>query len=206
MNLEDDMAKHDLMDGLADRCASWTTEELVRATTHHRSDYIQEALAVLDEELRKRDVGTAAIGEMQAAIQNDEDAERARLDGVRGWLLVFVVIFCFNILTLAAWALLEVLIVLSSDAPSPLGILYLLGLMGLIPYSVAALAALITRKRCAPRRVVVSLVWGFALSVLAAFFVGSPGPRLFSGIATGLWWAYFAHSRRVAATYGKPDL
>lgn len=200
------MAKYDLIDGLAERCASWTTEELVRATIHNRRDYVPEALAVLDGELRRRDVGDAGIGEMQTAIQKEEDTERAKLNGIRGWLLMFVVIFCFNILILAAWAFLEAMIVLSSDAPSPLGVIYLLGLIGLIPYSVAALVALITKKRYAPRRVVISLVWGFVLGVLAAVFVGNPGPRLFSGIATGLWWAYFAHSRRVAATYGKPEL
>lgn len=87
--------------------------------------------------------------------------------------------------------------------PGILGLTYVLGMVGLIPYSIYVLTTLLRKKPCAPRRVIVLLTWAFALSVIGAYLSKTPGFAIMSGFSAAFWGTYFTSSKRVAITYGR---
>lgn len=77
---------------LAERYQTWGTEELIRAATVERASYQTEALVLIERELQQRNVPTAEQDAIRDRLQTEELQQERKLCGVRGVLLLFVIV------------------------------------------------------------------------------------------------------------------
>ena len=182
---------------------SWSDDELVRAITVDREDYLPEAAAKIASEISRRSISHETLARTEHEVRKDNQDQVLRLSGVRGWLFVFVSMVGLN--TLGALA--EGLSGLVRSPGDPiLALIYLPSLM-LGIYGLYVNALLIGRKAGAPRHASWWLIAGFATTLFHAAiiyflrkeFVLNP----LSGLAMLVWLTYLEHSKRVAATYGQ---
>jgi len=141
------------------------------------------------------------MAELADRNQGEEGRSRhKRLAGVRGWLLVFVLILAFNTLTSIAVVPFFVTQILSSTP----GMLLVVATITLTVLGVATFGFLVTRARHAPRWAAAWLIFYtvFRIVLLATGTRSKPavlGLLLFGSA----WLVYFAVSKRVKATYGE---
>jgi hypothetical protein len=174
----------------------WETDDLVHAVTVDAAGYTPEALALLRRELEKRNVAPA---EQQVIAETEATRRYENLVGVKGWLLLFVVVLTFNslfmILLTPVWPTRGITLSVRLLLLMP----FLLGLLGLV-----TVVLLATRKRRAPEWAIAWLFLNIAVGIGSKFFANG-SLLLLPSIMGGLFWIrYFMVSKRVKATYGEP--
>lgn len=189
-------------DELSRQYESWTTQELVRAVSLERDDYRPEAIALMEEELASRDafIENRAQIEQEALIEKKKDDEELR--GVRGWLLVFVIVVFVN----SVPGLFSAVILL--ERSEGFGeVLFGLSALLLFAYGCFAFFLLVKKDERAPSHAAKWLIATACFSILsgALVYLDGGGPiwvQLWSVASAVIWMTYLEKSRRVAITYG----
>jgi hypothetical protein len=70
---------------------SWSDAQLIRAATVEKKDYEPEALDLMARELFRRGVSASERESVEKGVQQEVEAERKRLTGIHGFLLLFVI-------------------------------------------------------------------------------------------------------------------
>lgn len=186
---------------LAAQYRSWTTEDLVRATTLEAEEYTPEAVSLMREELQGRNLTAEAQEALEGRVEGEATSAQRSLVGIRGWLLVFVVLFGLN------FGVVLVSDIFALAQPLP-GIAYFATVLEIFVgiYALGALWLLVSRHPRAPQHAQAVLVIFCFLAIgswLAFHWRGYP-PGLFPVGAVGfacVWWSYLSYSRRVRLTY-----
>lgn len=186
---------------LAARYRSWDTEDLVRATTLEAQEYTSEAIGLMRQELQKRDLTPEAQEAVEAQVDSDAQRKQKSLVGVRGWLLVFVVLFALNF----GAALVSGIFGLAQPLPAFVKLALALNVMVGF-YALGSLRLLVSRHPKAPQHAKIAVVAFCFLAIgswLAFYWVGLTPGRFPVGavIFTCVWWSYLSYSKRVQFTY-----
>lgn len=181
-------------EALAEVYQRWETEALVRAVTVEAADYTPGALRRLRQELERRNVEVAE----QQAIEEQEKERGRQFVGVKGFLILLILIIGLNSLRVLA----ELPLVQAPQVP-PLVRAYTVGRMVLGALGLAACALLMVRNRRAPRWAAAWFILNMILGVVSAVFTANPFPGLSPLLGGALWLSYLSTSKRVKATYGK---
>lgn len=180
---------------------SWTDEELVRALTVERDDFLPEALVAVEGELVRRGFELETLGRPDGPVQRRIELDAAKLTGVRGWLLVFIVVLLGNSL----FASLSGASLLSQAGASPVIMIVGISWMVLGLYGCYAFILLVSRKAQAPKHASWWLMAGFVLGSLTLGLVYLATRELIFlpiyFVGTAFWFYYLENSKRVAATY-----
>ena len=176
--------------------STWTTDQLVRATTIAREDYLDDAVEGMLQELERRGV---TPGERQAL---ENEAARAKVGeiravtGVRGFLVFFLAVVALNTLTALASG------IRLMAAGAPLAAVLAIPIIGVSVYGGFAFVLLITRRPDAPRHARNWLIATFLVNLMVALIIRTMiGYLLFQSMGALVWIAYLSQSKRVAATY-----
>ena len=180
---------------------SWSAAQLLRATTAEKQDYKSEALDLMVRELSRRGVSQSEREGAEREVVQHVEAEKKRLTGIRGFLLLFVIVVVFGSLLYALFGLLFL---------GAGGLFILSGVLSLIlaGYGFYVFYLLTRIRRTAPQHAERFLIFGFLLSILetlvAATVTHHFDPGALGGfMGTLLWLAYLGGSKRVANTYGR---
>jgi hypothetical protein len=193
---------------LANRYQSMSTEDLFKAVTIDRKDYQLEAIKLIEKELTIRNVPLDLAQEAQQKIEQDEMIKDSQLNGVRGWLMIFVIILAAN----SIFLLVSGVDTLTKTKNMPGFILFFSLLMPLLGcYGLFASILLIKRNKAAPahtRRWLITFLVYSLLYTAAIFKYSTAKYPLFVSAASSLvfsavWLSYLKASRRVALTYQK---
>lgn len=183
---------------------SWPNEDLIRATTVDRQDYLPEAMIVIEAELNRRNVSSDDRNHVEQQILSGRNLRFQKLTGVRGWLLVFALITIGN----SVAAILGGVAGASQVLENPIVGIALLPLSAFGVYGCYVFVLLLRKKINAPKHASRWLIAGFVLALLYAGIVYLTTREFiltpFYGAATLIWLQYLDSSKRVAATYGKP--
>jgi cation transport ATPase len=190
------------LEELAKRYQSMTTEDLVAAATVHCTDYQAEALDLIEKELKSRNVSVDQKREIQQQVEQQELLRDEHLLGVRGWLIVFLIVVAIN-------SIIGLFGGIDSLAKSQnfLGFLLVLPKSIIGCYGFFVLVLLIRRKPSAPEHASRWIIASFVYSLVVGFVVlavsrSSEGFLFLPwAIATLPWLTYLEKSRRVAVTY-----
>ena len=182
----------------------WSTEDLVRASTVQRGEYMPESMLLIEAELSKRNVPFEDHQQIEQKVVSDERSREVSLTGIRGWLIVFLLVVFFNSL----FMIIKGIAGLSHTgepisyiliAPEPL-----LGLYGLF-----VLFLLLRRTKAAPTHtswwIITCFIYSLLLVIVLSLISGKIILKGIMGTAVFalVWLHYLQHSKRVAYTYGK---
>lgn len=184
---------------LDQRHKSWATEDLVRAASLDRGDYLPEALAAMEKELSSRDISIDRA-EIEQDIRKERQETEERLRGVRGWLLLFVIIVFVNSLI----GVLQSLNTLGGSANSNTTLLILpLLILSLYGFFVSVLLVLKHKKAPshAAKWLIASAGYAILFGVLIFLMAGEMTTVSFTAMGALVWLVYLDGSRRVALTY-----
>lgn len=192
------------MAAFQDRCRNMSTEDLVSATTVHRDDYQPDALSAMDRELASRDVPVDRQQAVEQEILQKEEAVAQRYRGIRGWLIVFI-------LMVAIGALIRLLTGIAGlmQSQNVLALVLTTPSVLIALYGFVAVVLLLRKKPSAPSHAARWMIANFVYALIVAVIVWalthdtSGFMVLPSAIGVLLWLAYLENSKRVAATYGK---
>ena len=193
---EDDLKKFE------ERYRSLSTEELLQATTVEKDDYMPEAIALMTEELDKRNISQLEKAKIQTNIGKKVEEEKKSISGIRGLLLLFIIILLFNsLVSLIAG------ISIVSTTRSLLSTVISLPSFFIALYGIFVFFLLVLKKQNAPKHATNWIISAFIISLIyAAFSLLATGelPSFLLGqaISAGIWLGYFSYSKRIAATYG----
>jgi len=175
-------------------------EDLIRAATVERKDYQSEALELIDKELATRNVSTEQITEVRTKAHLEQEAKDRKITGIRGWLLVFVILIAICSLSgitsgLSALGLME-------DFP------YTAAFIPLLPlgcYGIVVFILLILKKFTAPDHaracLMIFIVYNLLICVAGITNILEFRCSPFPAIWAGMWVSYMKESKRVALTY-----
>jgi len=193
------------MAAFQDRCRNMPTEDLVSATTVHRDDYQPDALSVMDRELASRDVPVDRQQAVAQEIIQKEVAVDQRHRGIRGWLIVFILVVAIGSLI----GLLSGIYRLVSQSQNILWILLVvLGLL-IALYGFVAVVLMLRKKPSGPshaaRWLIADVIYYGIMVLITIESLGVRDRFVVASRVLGLmlWLTYLERSRRVAATYGK---
>jgi hypothetical protein len=191
-------------DELSTLYGKWSTEDLIRASTVKRDEYMQESMLLIEAELRKRDVPLGDQEQIEQKVVSEERSREVSFTGVRGWLIVFCLVVLFNSVFMVLKGIVELsqageTITLMLVVPEPLLGVY--GLFVLFLLLRRRKTALVHASRWLISCFIYSLLFVIALSLIAGKLIltGILGTTLFALV----WLTYIANSKRVAYTYGK---
>lgn len=181
--------------------SGWTAERLVRAAFLEADQYDSSAVAVMRAELEARGLSASDIAALREDMRLHRDHE-SRLAGVRGWLLLFVIMVGASS---AGGFALGAALTLSGEGWLARGqglVTLALGIYGaccawLLGYGRPA-APVHARRWLILLAVNGLAVAGIGLAVRGELPDGVGRPLLFAMI----WLPYLARSRRVARVYG----
>lgn len=185
-----------------ERCRSMTTEDLLSATRIHRKDYQDEALYIMDSELASRNVPNERKNAIKGEIIKQEQMEVQRYQGIRGWLIVFILIVAGGSFIGLLYGLVEL-----KEVPGFLGILLFISRVLIAIYGFDVMVLLLRKKPNAPAHAARWLIVNFFFSVIVAILVyvlyrnAAVLKVVWSSIGLALWLTYLQKSKRVAATY-----
>lgn len=181
---------------------SWSNEDLIQAATVDRQDYLPEAMIMIEAELKRRNVGSEDRDRVEQQILSDRNLRTHKLTGVRGWLLVFVLIVIGNSIA----AILGGVGGASQVLENPIVAIALVPLWSFGAYGCYVFVLLLQKKKNAPKHASRWLIAGFALTFFYAGVVYLTTREFILtplyGAATLIWLQYLDSSKRVAATYG----
>lgn len=192
------------MTAFLERCRNMSTEDLVSATTVHREDYQPDALSAMDRELASRDVPIDGRQAVEQEILQKEEVVDQKLRGIRGWLIVFILVVAIGSLVGLLTGIAALML-----SQNVLGLLLTLPSVVIALYGFVAVVLLLRKKPSAPshaaRWMIANFVYGLIVAVIVwaltrdtSGFTVLPSP-----IGVLLWLTYLENSKRVAATYGK---
>jgi len=187
----------------------WPDDRLLRALALERDDFSSAALAIMENVLDGRGLAAPDLQDRREelrAARRQSDAERhAELDGVKGFLFLFILIVGFN-------SLFDIAAGIRQWLWAGAWLLQVAGLpqLALGAFGLFCAVALATRMRVAPAvaRVwlVASLVIDLEMSVVDYVVSGevlaSPAG---TAVFAALWLSYLARSKRVQVVYGHGD-
>lgn len=180
---------------------AWSVEQLVRATTAERRDYEPEALELMARELSRRGVSASDRESVEKTVLQEVEDERGHLTGIRGFLLLFVIMVFVSSLVYA-WLGLAFL--------GAGGIFLLGGVLSLVlsGYGFFVFYLLIRKLATAPQHAKRLLIIGVALHVLAVLAAWVATGQFDRGALSQvtiplIWLGYLNWSRRVANTYAQ---
>jgi hypothetical protein len=179
-----------------------TTEDLVSATTVHRKDYQDDALCIMDRELTSRNVPAEQKAAIEKEVVQQEQARERRYRGIRGWLVVFI-------LMVAGGSLIDLLsgVAALREAQSFVAVLLILPGVLVALYGFMAFVLLLRKKSSAPshaaRWMIVNFFYGLIVAIIVYALTRSTAGFIILPSAAGLllWLYYLENSKRVAATY-----
>jgi hypothetical protein len=174
------------------RCGSMTAEDLLPATRVHRMDHQDESSHRMDRQLSS----------LKEKIIKREQAEKQQYRGIRGWLIVFI-------LMVAGGSLISLLsgIVELREVKGFLGILLFIPQALIAIYGFDVFVLLLCEKPSAPTHAARWMIANAAYNLIMAILVyaltrSTAGFIVFpSALGLTLWLMYLAKSKRVAATY-----
>lgn len=191
-------------DELSTLYGKWSTEDLVRASTVQRDEYMPESMLLIEAELRKRKVPFNDQQQIAQKVLSDKRFHEDSLIGVRGWLIIFCLIVFFNSFSMIIKGIAGL-----SQAGKPIGFVlivpeFLLGIYGFFVLSLLlrrGVKAPVHASRWIISCFIYSLLLVIALSLIAGrlIFTGILGTAVFALV----WLTYIQNSKRVAYTYGK---
>jgi hypothetical protein len=202
--------QNDKLRELEERYASWSTEDIVRATTVEKEGYTSEAIELMLRELNRRNISQEEIRTFETEAAKKMQDEAKRLSGVRGFLLLFLIVLIFNSIRFFLWGFSSL-----ANSLNPLnGLSLVLSAIYLIVacYGITVSFLLIRKSEHALTHtkwwIVFTAVVGF-VNLMVAFFVkgrvesSDIGNAMFAAIFAVVWLTYISQSRRVANTYGR---
>ncbi|MEP7013345.1 MAG: DUF2569 family protein [Acidobacteriota bacterium] len=183
------------------RYRAWETEELIRAVRFDWNGYTPEALALIEEELAARNHPVVERRDLEVVAADLQGRDLQRLTGIKGWLLLLVLIILIN----SSFALFGAAKSLRHPPPVEWAFAFLTGGFGL--FGLATFVLLLTKHRLAPEYAKALFLLAMTISLLQAFYFKSPGwfPSfpLADTMQGGVFWiAYLSVSKRVKMTYG----
>ncbi len=196
----------------ADKCTemekrymSWSTEDLIKATTVEKADYEPDSIIFMSKELQRRGVSSDEVNVRQADVEQKIKSEDQKLSGLGGFLLLFLIIFIFNLIL----AFVQGFSILANASTQ----LNVLSLSLSIPqfiigvYGVYIFFLLVRKKYNAPSHTIRWLILSAAVSFLSGILLFYISGKLEFSIISPfvfalIWLTYFTNSKRVAITYG----
>lgn len=188
-------------DKLENRYNNWSTEDLVRATTIEKDDYRQYALQLMKKELIRRNISTLEIEEIQSGIKVTLKEETKKIYGIKGFLLLFILIILGNslffiITGLSTFTNYTGLISFLISLP-----IILIGIYGIFTFIL-----LIRKKTNAPKHaekwIILAFIFSLIISVFYYYYLRDiPFFLLGSCIFALIWLTYLQNSKRVKTTY-----
>ena len=178
--------------------SSWDIEDIVRAVKFENDDYQPEAIDLMVEELRKRNLPEEEIAAAQATAKEKVEEEKKNIGG---WLLLFIILLGFN-------SLIAIGAALSFQAYGPIISVFNLGVA---VYGIITLIFLAIKRNSAPTHAKIWIGITFVVNIISTIisiseFEVSPLvsilPLIFRNAILVLWYIYFSRSKRVAITYG----
>jgi len=182
---------------------NWSTEDLVKATTVDKNDYQLEAIQLMQKELAKRNIPYSELESLQTTVKSTKGEQAKSLNGIKGFLLLFVVgIFIASSQLLIA-GLLTLPEVLNSSLVAIMSLIFIL--FG--GYGFFTFVFLIRKNVSAPRHARTFLILCFILSIIITVFQYLPSgigdlKSILSIFNFLFWLMYIQQSKRVKATYG----
>ncbi len=197
--------KNDQYVEMGKRYVSWSTENLIKATTIEKNDYEPASIILMTKELQRRGVSSEEVSSIQTVVEQQNKEEEQKLSGLGGFLLLFLIIFVFNLIL----AFVQGFSILSS-ASTQLNVLSLsLSIPQLIigAYGVYIFLLLVRKKTNAPTHTTRWLILSAAVNFLSGILLFFISGKLDFSIITPLgfaiiWLTYFTNSKRVSITYG----
>ena len=197
------------------RYAALSTEDLIKATTFEQTGYEPEAIALMNDELKRRGESQEDINMAQETVAKQIAEISKKLTGIRGFLLLFIIMLYVNVLFSFGEVLIGLILfgnlstVMLDNTSTILAVLVLsvcYVCVGL--YGIFTLILLIRKKKSAPGHTIKWIYSNLGIGILDAVlvFLNSSelqyfkvvGPLIFCLV----WVTYFSRSKRVAATYG----
>ena len=195
-------------DELMKRYNSMSTEDLIKAVTIDRKDFKLEAIKLIEKELTLRNVPLDQAQEAQKKIEQEEMIKESQLHGVRGWLLIFIIILAVN----SIFIIVSGVITLTKIKNMPGFILFISLLMPLVGcYGFFSSILLFKRNETAPaharRWLIANLVCSLLYIIVIFEFSINKYLLVLSGVSSLIfaiiWISYLKASRRIALTYQK---
>ncbi len=182
------------------RFRAWETEDLIRAAKIDSHGYTPEALALIAEELATRNDSVDQLHELEEVVAESHDREVQQLTGIKGWLLVLVLVVANGSATSLVNAARSI-----RQVPSEMQVFaFIAGAYGV--FGLVTLGLLLSKHRRAPGFARTLFLSAMAISLVEAFYFYYREWRVhFFPLATmasgALWFTYLSVSKRVKATF-----
>ena len=188
---------------LEKRYMSWSTEDLIKATTVEKADYETDAVNLMLKELQKRNVSSDEVSVRQADIEQKIEAEK--LSGIGGFLTFFLIIFTLNVF-FSFWQGAAYILESASTQSFVSRSISVIPQFIIGAYGIYVFKLLIAKKYNAPRHTIRWLILGatvnFFIGILLFFNSGKLDFSIIAPISFALIWiTYFTNSKRVKLTY-----
>lgn len=191
------------------RYASWDTDDLIYAITVNRQDYMPEVLIAMESEIANRGIDSEYITGLQDKIKSDTADQDRHLNGIWGFLLVFIVGFGLNIIINLSTSIVGISNISYKHIHiSLLNVIAMITVLFVFAYSIFTFIILTIKRNHAPRHASIWLIinWLVTISVYVIEIIRGTGDIPLYGIIllsmwTLIWLQYFSKSRRVAITY-----
>ena len=182
---------------------TWSTEELLKATTFEKENYRPEAITLMKKELEKRNISQLEREMHITDIEKKTEKEIKSLSGIKGFLLLFVLIL-LNTSIILIFGGLNYLSLVSLITAIPL--------FGAGTYGIYTFFLLVRKKTNALKHTrnwiiltfMLSIIYG-AINYLAFGDKEASFPMFSRAFTASIMFGYLSYSKRVAATYRKAD-
>jgi hypothetical protein len=184
---------------------SWSTEDLIRSTTFEKNQYEREAIALMQNELKRRGIPQEELDLAEENVINRMTEDTRKLTGIKGVLLLFIILLILNLFYIFGAGLTG--LIRMFDNPSAILLVLPACYLSVGMYGVFTLILLLRKRSSAP---IHTLRWIYCtlgvgvLNIAVIFLVFDKlelsvviGPIFF----TLIWVTYFTKSKRVAITY-----
>ncbi len=190
---------------LRERYQAWSTEDLVQAVTIDIAQYDPRAVELMKRELDGRNVSQAEREALQSSNVEKREEQTKSMSGIKGLLLLFVLVVLGN----SAYLVTTVLLSFVQNAHLIVFIV-LAPLLAVGVYGLFACSVLIRRNPSAPRHATNWLIIMPIVNVLytvVGYLTGGEVPRGLghSAAFSVIWLTYLPNSKRVKATYSNPE-
>lgn len=198
--------ENDRLKEMEQRYTSWSTEDLIRSTTFERNQYEREAITLMENELKRRGTPQEELDLAQENVKCQVEGDSAKLNGIKGLLLLFIIVLIFNLLYMVGVGLVGLFTMLWN--PSLALLMLSICDLSVAGYGFFTVDLLIDKSNNAPKH---TMRWLYCilgvgvLDIAVMFFVFDKLELLAAAryISFALvWMTYFTKSRRVAITYG----
>ncbi len=184
---------------LEDKYKTWSNDDLIRAISLDKENYLPEALELMEVELSRRNIQVAEKDYISSNITLIDGIEAQKLNGITGFLLLFIIIFFFNIFI----SLISGISILYRTEFHGILLWYSFFNILIAFYGIYCLVILIGKKEIAIKHTQYCLAIG-AIAATIFYFILSQDYKiniLPILINSALWLTYLKYSKRVKYTY-----